>query len=126
MRVPIVADDRSPHRTRRLSQAALLLSVSLVLSRLLGVVRNSLIADVFGDSRQIEAYFAAFRIPDTMFTLVSGGALASAFIPVFAGMLAENRERQAWTVASSVFNAVAICLAGLALLAFILAGPIMH
>src|SRR5947209_11759978 len=112
MRAPPMGDDAPPHRSPRLANAALLLSVSLVLSRLLGVIRNSLIADVFGDSRQIEAYFAAFRIPDTMFTLVSGGSLASAFIPVFAGMLAENRERQAWTVASSVFNAVAIALAG--------------
>lgn len=125
MRAHTVADDSPSRRAGGLAHAALLLSVSLVLSRVLGVVRNSLIADVFGDTRQIEAYFAAFRIPDTMFTLVSGGALASAFIPVFAGMLAQNHERQAWTVASSVFNAVAVALAGLALIAFILAGPIM-
>jgi putative peptidoglycan lipid II flippase len=120
-----MAENPPPRRTDRLAHAALLISASLVLSRLLGVVRNSLIAAVFGNNRHIEAYFAAFRIPDTMFTLVSGGALASAFIPVFAGMLAQNKERQAWQVASSVFNMVAIALAGLALVAFILAGPIM-
>jgi putative peptidoglycan lipid II flippase len=125
MHAQTMADDTSPQRAGRVANAAILLSASLVLSRLLGVVRNSLIADVFGDTRHIEAYFAAFRIPDTMFTLVSGGALASAFIPVFAGMLTAKRERQAWVVASSVFNMVAIALAVLALAAFILAGPIM-
>jgi putative peptidoglycan lipid II flippase len=125
VRAPTMADDDPPQRTGRLAHAALLLSISLVLSRLLGVLRNALIADVFGNGPSINAYFAAFRIPDTMFTLVSGGALASAFIPVFSGLLVQQRERQAWVVASSVFNAVAIVLAGVALIAFVLAGPIM-
>ena len=108
----------------RLANAALLLSASLLLSRLLGVARMVVIADVFGNSRPIEAYFAAFRIPDTMFMLVSGGALASAFVPVFAGLL-EGGEREAWRVASSVLNTVAISLAVLAALSFVLAPQIM-
>jgi putative peptidoglycan lipid II flippase len=85
----------------------------------------SVIAAVFGNSAAVNAYFAAFRIPDTMFTLVSGGALASAFIPVFAGLVEKRDERSAWMVASSVLNTIALSLAGLALLAFIFAPEIM-
>src|SRR3954468_1632241 len=95
-------------RPGRLASAALLLSASFILSRVLGIVRTVVIADVFGASRPISAYFAAFRIPDTMFTLVSGGALASAFIPVFAALIERGREREAWRVASSVLNSTAI------------------
>jgi putative peptidoglycan lipid II flippase len=85
----------------------------------------SVIAAVFGNSAAVNAYFAAFRIPDTMFTLVSGGALASAFIPVFAGLVENRNERSAWMVASSVLNTIAVSLAGLALLAFVFAPQIM-
>jgi putative peptidoglycan lipid II flippase len=103
----------------------MLLSVSFVLSRILGLVRTAVIADVFGDSRQIEAYFTAFRIPDTMFMLVSGGALASAFVPVFAGLLQSDEEDEAWVVASTVFNTICLALAGMALVAFVFAPLIM-
>lgn len=109
----------------RLAGAALLLSASFVLSRLLGVVRMSTIAAVFGNSADVNAYFAAFRLPDTMFTLVSGGALASAFIPVFAGLVEHRDERQAWRVASSVLNAIAVSLGGLAAISFVFAPQLM-
>ena len=108
-----------------LAAAALLLSGSFVLSRILGLLRNVAIADIFGNSRQIEAYFAAFRIPDTMFMLVSGGALVSAFVPIFAGLLESGDERQAWHVASSVLNTVTIALAALAAVSFLFAPQIM-
>jgi putative peptidoglycan lipid II flippase len=110
----------------RLASAALVLSASFALSRVLGLLRTVVIADVFGNSAPINAYFAAFRIPDTMFTLVSGAALASAFIPVFSGILVGRDERGAWRVASSVFNAVCLALAGLALVAFVFAPQLME
>jgi putative peptidoglycan lipid II flippase len=110
----------------RLASAALILSASFVLSRVLGLLRTVVIADVFGNSAPINAYFAAFRIPDTMFTLVSGSALASAFIPVFSGLLVAGSERRAWRMASSVLNGVFIALAGLALFSFIFAPQLME
>jgi putative peptidoglycan lipid II flippase len=109
----------------RLASAALVLSASFVLSRVLGLLRTVVIADVFGNAAPINAYFAAFRIPDTMFTLVSGSALASAFIPVFSGLLVGRDDRRAWRMASSVLNGVCIALAGLALFSFIFAPQVM-
>ncbi len=125
MRASSAREVTASPRTGRLASAAIILSASFVLSRLLGLLRTVVIADVFGNSPQIADYFAAFRIPDTMFTLVSGGALASAFIPVFAGLLEKDADDEAWVVASTVFNTVCVALAGLALVAFILAPEIM-
>ena len=55
------------------------------LSRVLGWVRLVVITDEFGAGVQLDAYFAAFRLPDTIFQLVAAGALSSAMIPVLAG-----------------------------------------
>jgi putative peptidoglycan lipid II flippase len=109
----------------RLAGAALLLSASFVASRVLGVLRMSVVAAVFDNSGPVAAYFAAFRIPDTMFMLVSGGALASAFIPLFAGLTEQRNERAAWEMASTVVTTVLLALAGLAAVAFIFAPQIM-
>jgi putative peptidoglycan lipid II flippase len=120
-----VAATIGSRRVGRLASAAILFSVALLLSRFLGVVRQVAIADVFGDQGPINAYFAAFRIPDTMFTLVSGNALVAAFIPVLAGLLEGDRKREAWEVTSSVLNTVVIALAGMALFAFVFAPQLM-
>ena len=79
-----------------------------MLSRLLGLVRVSIqAAYARGDSGHYAASFTtAITIPDVVFTLVSGGALGSSFIPVFAGMLELGDEEDAWRVASGVMNAV--------------------
>ncbi|HZU11475.1 MAG TPA: murein biosynthesis integral membrane protein MurJ [Chloroflexota bacterium] len=115
----------APPRVGRLAGAAVILSASFILSRVLGVVRLSVIAAVFGDSGAIQAYFAAFRIPDTMFLLVSGGALASAFVPLFAGLIEQGDEETAWDMASTVLSSVVIALAVLAGLAFLFAPLVM-
>lgn len=112
-------------RLGRLASAAILLSASFVLSRVLGVLRMSVIAAVFGDSREIAAYFAAFRIPDAMFMLVSGGALASAFVPLFAGMVEGKDEEDAWRMANNVLTGVLLALAVMAAVSFVFAPQIM-
>lgn len=115
----------SSRRAGRLASAALLLSGSFVASRLLGVLRNTVIAYSFGGGRATDAYFAAFRIPDTMFTLVSGAAMATAFVPTFAGLLEKDRQDEAWDLASTVLNTVCIAFAALAAVAFLFAPLIM-
>ncbi|GAC1641039.1 MAG: murein biosynthesis integral membrane protein MurJ [Chloroflexota bacterium] len=115
----------SSPRAGRLASAALLLSGSFVASRLLGVLRNTVIAFSFGGGRATDAYFAAFRIPDTMFTLVSGAALATAFVPTFASLLERDRDDEAWNLASTVLNTVFITFAVLAGVAFVFAPLIM-
>ncbi|MHB8631226.1 MAG: murein biosynthesis integral membrane protein MurJ [Candidatus Limnocylindria bacterium] len=91
-------------------RASLFMIVTLVASRLLGWIRLSVIGAKFAGTPDLDAYLAAFRIPDTLFNLLVAGALASAFIPVFTSYLAKDREDEAWRVASSVMNAIVISL----------------
>ena len=91
--------------------ASLILTVAALASRLLGWVRLLVIGSQFGASRELDAYFAAFRIPDAIFQLVVAGALSAALIPVFSSYRARQQEAEAWRLASSVINLVVIALA---------------
>ena len=102
-------------------RASLFMIVTLIASRFLGWLRLSVIGAKFGETPQLDAFWAAFRIPDTLFNLLVAGALASAFIPVFTGYLAKEREDEAWRVASSVMNAIVILLIGLSAVMWLLA-----
>jgi len=123
------ADEAQPEPTsgarpsvgRVLAQASLILTIAALASRLLGWVRLLVIGSQFGASRELDAYFAAFRIPDAIFQLVVAGALSAALIPVFSSYRAREQEQEAWRLASRVINLVVIALAGLSLLMAILA-----
>jgi putative peptidoglycan lipid II flippase len=115
------AQETGPSAGRVLAQASLVLTVAALASRLLGWVRLLVIGSQFGTSRELDAYFAAFRIPDAIFQLVVAGALSAALIPVFSSYRARAQEREAWRLASSVINLVVIALAGLSLLMAIFA-----
>ncbi|HET8571242.1 MAG TPA: murein biosynthesis integral membrane protein MurJ [Candidatus Limnocylindria bacterium] len=115
----------APSTARVLVNASLILTVAALASRLLGWVRLLVIGSQFGASRELDAYFAAFRIPDAIFQLVVAGALSAALIPVFQGYRAREQEGEAWRLASSVINLVVIALAGLSLLMAIFAPMIV-
>jgi len=102
-------------------RASLFMIATLIASRFLGWLRLSVIGARFGETPELDAFWAAFRIPDTLFNLLVAGALASAFIPVFTGYLAKEREDEAWRVASSVLNAIVILLIALSAFMWVLA-----
>ncbi len=122
-RAPLPPPDPSTGPTvgRVLVNASLILTVAALASRLLGWVRLLVIGSQFGASRELDAYFAAFRIPDAIFQLVVAGALSAALIPVFSSYRARGQEREAWKLASSIINLVLIALAALSLLMAIFA-----
>lgn len=95
-------------RSGALARAAGMVMAAFVLSRALGLAREVVIGATFGTSRELDAYLAAFRVPDLLFQVIAGGALASAFLPVFSQQLAEGRPRAAWRMASAVANLVLI------------------
>ncbi len=106
---------------RVLVTAGLILTAAALASRVLGWLRLLVIGAQFGASRELDAYFAAFRIPDAIFQLVVAGALSAALIPVFSGYRARQQEREAWQLASSIINLVLVALVGLSLLMAVLA-----
>lgn len=78
--------------------------VGFVLSTVVGLLNRVLYTRVFGTSAELDAFLAANKLPDILFTLVAGGALASAFIPTFSELLAKHTREQAWRLASSIIN----------------------
>ena len=95
---------------RQIAKAATLVMALFALSRVLGLVRQMVIGALFGTSGDLDAYVAANRISDTVFLVVAGGAIGSAFIPTFAGHLAKGDHAGAWRLASAVVNLALIVL----------------
>ncbi len=102
------------------ASAAFIIGLFSVASRLLGVVRDRILASTFGASQSLDIYYAAFRLPDLVFNLLVLGALSAGFIPVFARLVADNKERSnAWMLANNILNTltvglIAVCGLGIA------------
>jgi putative peptidoglycan lipid II flippase len=109
------AKDDYSLRSFSISEAALLLILALITSRALGVVRQIIFNALFGTGAAANAYFASAQLPETLFELVAGGALANAFIPVFLSFEKEQGKREAWRLASLVFNVLLVVLVALVL-----------
>ena len=97
--------------------ASLIWGVSILLSRLIGLIRESVIGRTLGGSAEADAYWTAFVLPDFLNYLLAGGALSIVFIPIFSRHLNDGRTEDAWlsfSVISSWVTALVICLTGLA------------
>ncbi len=102
---------------RQIARAAGTVMAAFVVSNIAGLARQVLVANAFGTSADMEAFNAANRVSETLFNLVAGGALASAFIPTFTGLLAQNEKGRAWYLASAVMNLALLVTSILAALA---------
>jgi len=91
-------------------QAAGFLMATMVISRILGYLRDVVLYNMFGQNRITDAYNAAFSIPDFLYSILVGGALSSAFIPIFSYYIARGEEEEAWTVASIVISWITVLL----------------
>ncbi len=106
---------------RRIASAATLILVAYGLSRVLGAVRELVIANTFGTSRQLDDYRVAFGVPDLLFNLLLAGAISSAFIPVLSEHLAKHEEQRAREIAQRVLNASVLILTIGAAILFVVA-----
>ena len=104
-----------------LATAATIVAAGFLVSRLLGVLRSVAIADTFGDSPELAAYWVAFRLPDLVFQMLAGAALGAAFIPTFAQIFTKQSQEAAWRMASSVLTLVTAATLVFALLGVLLA-----
>lgn len=104
---------------KRVARAAILLMVTVIISRILGYGREVAMYTIFGQNYLTDAYRAAFSIPDFLYMLLVGGALSSAFIPIFSACVATNREDEGWKSASIVFNYTLIFLLVLTVFAYL-------
>lgn len=110
----------------RLSKISLLLAGFFLLDKVLAILRQVLIARQFGLSRELDAFNVANNVPDLLFALISGGALAMAFIPVLSEVLTRQGQRPAWTLFSRIANLAFLVTSALALLVAIFAAPMVR
>jgi len=115
------SSETASSQTRRIASAALVVMIFFVFSRVTGLAREVVIGARFGTSPEYDAYLAAFRIPDLLFQLIAGGALGSAFIPVFSGYWVKQDRSGAWLLFSRVLNIVTLLLVALAAVAVVAA-----
>jgi putative peptidoglycan lipid II flippase len=113
-------------RQRHIALNTLMVGAAFALAAGAGLVRNVVIARIFGIGADLDAYYAAFKLPDLLFTIVAGGALATAFIPVFADFLAEGDNKGAWRLASAITNLVVLAVSVLAVLAALASPWLVH
>jgi putative peptidoglycan lipid II flippase len=90
--------------TRQIAAAAFVVLIGFLASGVLGVIRTAAFNAIFGASAELEAFYAAQRIPELLFTLVAGGALGSSFIPIFSKYRAQGNTVQSWKLASAVMT----------------------
>jgi len=115
-----------PSASRQIARAAGTVMLAFIFTQLLGLVRGFLIYRAFGTSEQLDSFNAANRVAELLYNLMAGGALGSAFIPTFTGMLAKGRRAEAWKLASSITNLLLLVLTFVAILAWIFAPQIVH
>lgn len=87
-----------------INSAALVIAAAGVLSRVLGLARDRILAAQFGAGDTLDVYYAAFRVPDLVYNLLILGALSAAFIPVFTGLIAREEKKEAWELANNLLT----------------------
>lgn len=108
-------------RKLTIGNAAFILGFTGLLSNILGLYRERMIAGAFGAGRMTDAFYASFRLPDMIFNLLILGALSSAFIPVFVEKIAEKKEEDAQYVANSFMNFILLTAIAFGVVVFIAA-----
>ncbi len=107
------------------STAAMIVMSSMILSRLTGFIRETMLSWKVGLSWVQDAYVAAFTVPDLMYTLLVGGTISAALVPFISGKLEKGEEREGWKAASSFINVIFLGMAALCLLGVIFAPQII-
>lgn len=108
-------------KRQSVAKSAGIVSIAVMFSRVLGLVREMVFARYFGAGFLYDAYQAAFTIPNVLRDLFAEGALSAAFVKVFTDYQINKSEREAWQLASLVFNVLAVVLSAITILGILLA-----
>lgn len=106
----------------RLARSAGVFGLATMASRILGLVRDSVVAYYFGATDTADAYRVAFRVPNLLRDLFAEGAMSAAFVPTFTRTLTSDGRERSWRLANSVLNALVI-VTGLLVIAGIVFAP---
>ncbi len=108
------------HQTKRTGSAAVILAASYLISRVLGVARDWLLAKNFGAGQELDIYFAAFKIPDLVYYMFILGGVVATFLPLFSEYYSKEKEKT-WDFVSNFLNVFLFFLVCFSLIIFVFA-----
>ena len=117
MTIPAPGPDRAggpshaapvPPASRRLARSAGVIGIATMTSRVLGLVRDQVMAYLFGAGNAVDAYNVAFRVPNLVRDLFAEGAMSAAFVPTFTRYLARDGRTAGWRLGNNVINALLV------------------
>ena len=103
------------------ARSAAVVMLAMIVSRVLGYIRDVIIYAQIGQNHFTDAYNAAFKIPDCIYMILVGGALSAAFIPIVSSYLAKGKKEEVWNFCSVVINVISCLLLILVAVAYIFA-----
>jgi putative peptidoglycan lipid II flippase len=120
------ADAAATHEAApRVARAAGIMLAAILASRVLGLLRDIVVSKYFGANAFTDAYKAAFTLPDLFYYVIAGGAISSAFIPVFTEYITKGEEEEAWKVYSIFGTAISLGLVLLIVVGELFARPLL-
>jgi putative peptidoglycan lipid II flippase len=126
MDLPVSTTTQPASASRQIARAAGTVMIAFILTQLLGLLRGIVNYQVFGTTADMDSFNAANRVTEVLFNLMAGGALGSAFIPTFTGLLAREQHQTAWKLASAIANLLLLVLTAISFLAWIFAPQIVR
>lgn len=114
-----------------MKKGIVLIGISFLISKILGLVRDNLLAAGFGASQasgifNLDSYYAAFRLPDLLFNLMSYGILSSAFVPIFVEILQKKGKSFAFAFSNEILHVIGGAIVVMSIILFIFARPLVN
>src|SRR5687767_14048096 len=116
---------RLPSTSSTIARSAASAGAATMTSRVLGVVREQVLAALFGAGNAMDAYNVAFRIPNLVRDLFAEGAMSAAFVPTFTRTLATSGRDAAWRLGRYVISALVLITGLLVVLGIVFAEPLV-
>ena len=115
----------TPSKTARLARTAGLIGIATMMSRVLGLVRDQVLAYLFGAGNAMDAFNVAFRIPNLVRDLFAEGAMSAAFVPTFTRRLTLHGKDDAWRLSNQLVSALLLATGVLVVPGIVLAEPLV-
>jgi len=111
---------------RHVIRSAALVAFFFAVDKVLGLLRDVVVSRTFGASAALDAYYAAFELPDGLFTVVAGSALATSLIPVLSAHVGRGERESVWRLVSAILNLVLLIVAAVSIVAAIFAPQVIR
>ncbi len=116
----------SSSQSSHIARSAALVATLFAGDKVLGLVRDVVISRAFGASAQLDAYYAAFELPDGLFTILAGSAMATTLIPILSARIRRDQHEEAWRLVSAVINLAVLIVTATGLVSAIFAPQVIR